>query len=178
MFVLKERHSVICPSQPKKRILPALHRWKSTTELLSSGYSYYIVFPSKNRKGFSLLHQPWLLYPSSLKSMRWPTCHIWGHTKCVWVLKTHLWGHRWARIRVSLLCGKRSALSGLCHYKRLHSQLVLCRERGCVCNLPQTMLAMQTGRCLSRGRRGNDSASFFLLSPVVDFPGFLQAGPN
>lgn len=81
MFVLKERHSVICPSQPKKRILPALHRWKSTTELLSSGYSYYIVFPSKNRKGFSLLHQPWLLYPSSLKSMRWPTCHIWGtHT--------------------------------------------------------------------------------------------------
>lgn len=107
-----------------------------------------------------------------------PTCHIWGHTKCVWVLKTHLWGHRWARIRVSLLCGKRSALSGLCHYKRLHSQLVLCREHGCVCNLPQTMLAMQTGRCLSRGRRGNDSASFFLLSPVVDFPGFLQAGPN
>lgn len=47
---------------------------------------------------------------------------IFEGTQSVWVLKTHLWGHRWARIRVSLLCGKGSALSGLCHYERLHSQ--------------------------------------------------------
>ena len=80
MFVLKERHSMICPSQPKKRILPVLHRWKSTTGLLSPGYLYYTVFPSKNRKGFSLLQPPWLSYPSSLKMM-WPAYQIWGtHT--------------------------------------------------------------------------------------------------
>ena len=81
MFVLKERHSMICPSRPTKRILPVLHRRKSTRELLSSGYLYYIVFPSKNRKGFSLLQPRWLPYPSSLKSMMWPAYQIWGtHT--------------------------------------------------------------------------------------------------